>query len=176
MVGQMNPSEFHVPHPKDWADSLPDLKRRNADLDKRDNLSWANESPYNLEGAFQREFDRMYYGEDFMKEQETRGSYKPREVLETIKKIEEHITKQAPVMKSALEHQIGGSNHYKDGAIQPITFITANGLSFTIGNVVKYIYRAEKKGGAEDIKKAIHYCQIELETKYGVRSEVKYQE
>ena len=128
MVGQMNTGNFRVPHPKDWSASLPELKRRNADLDQQDNRSWANASPYK------------------------------------------------DIFPSVLKHQIGGSNHYKDGAIQPITFITANNLSFTIGNVIKYTYRAEKKGGAEDIKKAIHYCQIELETKYGIRSEVKYQE
>ena len=46
MVGQMNTGNFHVPHPKDWSASLPELKRRNADLDQQDNRSWANASPY----------------------------------------------------------------------------------------------------------------------------------
>ena len=162
IMEDVNPAG-HIPHPKNWADSLPDLKRRNADLDKRDNLSWANESPYNLEGAFGREFDRMYYGEDFMKEQETRGAYKPSKFFDPLR------------MKSALDSQIGGT-HYGDNAIQPIEFITKNKLSFVIGSIIKYAVRADKKGGAEDLMKIVHYCQIELETKYGIRSEVKYQE
>ena len=37
-----------------------------------------------------------------------------------------------------------------------------NDLSFFQGNVVKYVCRYQRKGGAEDIKKIIHYCQLEL--------------
>jgi len=60
-----------------------------------------------------------------------------------------------------------GVNHYKDMAIQPVEFITANNLGFLEGNVVKYICRHHAKNGAEDIKKAIHYCELLLQTKYG---------
>ena len=67
---------------------------------------------------------------------------------------------------SALSKQEGG-NHYKDMAIQPVEFITANNLGFLEGNVVKYICRHHAKNGAEDIKKAIHYCELLLQTKYG---------
>ena len=65
-----------------------------------------------------------------------------------------------------LTKQEGGS-HYKDMAIQPVEFITANNLGFLEGNVVKYICRHHAKNGAEDIKKAIHYCELLLQTKYG---------
>ena len=66
----------------------------------------------------------------------------------------------------ALRKQEGG-NHYKDMKIQPVEFITANNLGFLEGNVVKYICRHHAKNGAEDIKKAIHYCEMLLQTKYG---------
>jgi hypothetical protein len=66
----------------------------------------------------------------------------------------------------ALEAQIGG-DHYKDMKIQPVEFIVANDLAFLEGNVVKYICRHHAKNGAQDIKKAIHYCQLILATKYG---------
>ena len=66
----------------------------------------------------------------------------------------------------ALDAQIGG-NHYKDMKIQPVEFITANDLGFLEGNVVKYICRHHAKNGAQDIQKAIHYCQLILTTKYG---------
>jgi len=67
----------------------------------------------------------------------------------------------------ALRKQEGG-NHYKNMKIQPVEFITANELGFLEGNVVKYICRHHAKNGAEDIKKAIHYCEMLLQTKYGV--------
>lgn len=51
--------------------------------------------------------------------------------------------------------------------IEPITFINANQLSFNVGNVVKYVVRAGKKGGPEkhieDLEKAKRYIEIELE-------------
>ena len=59
------------------------------------------------------------------------------------------------------DKQIGG-NHYKTFVIQPYEFISKNDLSFFQGNVVKYVCRYQRKGGAEDIKKIIHYCQLEL--------------
>ena len=59
------------------------------------------------------------------------------------------------------DKQIGGS-HYKTFVIQPYEFISKNDLSFFQGNVVKYVCRYQRKGGAEDIKKIIHYCQLEL--------------
>ena len=67
---------------------------------------------------------------------------------------------------SALETQAGGS-HYKDMKVQPVEYIQANGLDYLQGNVVKYITRHKAKNGAEDIRKAIHYCQLILELQYG---------
>ena len=57
--------------------------------------------------------------------------------------------------------QIGG-DHYKDMAIQPFEFISKNELTYFQGNVIKYVCRYQRKGGAEDIKKIVHYCQLEL--------------
>ena len=57
------------------------------------------------------------------------------------------------------------SKHYKM-EIEPIEYINRNGLSFMEGNVVKYVSRHAKKGGADDIKKAIHYLQLILENEY----------
>lgn len=71
---------------------------------------------------------------------------------------------------SALDRQEGGS-HYKEFAIQPAEFIHRNGLGFLAGNVIKYTCRHTKKGGAEDIKKAIHYLQLILQMEYGIKPE-----
>jgi hypothetical protein len=67
---------------------------------------------------------------------------------------------------TALQKQVGGS-HYAEMAIQPIEFITANNLSFLEGNIIKYVCRHRNKNGADDIKKAMHYCELLLQMEYG---------
>ena len=68
--------------------------------------------------------------------------------------------------ENALAKQVGG-NHYAEMAIQPVEFIVAKELGFLEGNIVKYVCRHHAKNGAEDIHKAIHYCELLLQTKYG---------
>ena len=68
-------------------------------------------------------------------------------------------------MVNPLEKQVGG-NHYATMKIQPVEFITANNLTFLEGNVVKYISRHHAKNGADDVRKAIHYCELILKTVY----------
>jgi len=58
--------------------------------------------------------------------------------------------------------QVGG-DHYSKQAIQPIDFITANGLGFCEGNAIKYICRYKDKNGVEDLLKAIHYLEMLVE-------------
>lgn len=70
---------------------------------------------------------------------------------------------------SALDKQEGGA-HYKDHAIQPIEYIHANKLGYIEGNVVKYITRHTSKGGAEDVRKVIHYCELLLQLQYGEKA------
>lgn len=48
--------------------------------------------------------------------------------------------------------------HYKVGGIETIDFIEAKGLDYCLGNVVKYITRADHKGNkVEDLRKAQWY-------------------
>lgn len=63
---------------------------------------------------------------------------------------------------TALATQVGGS-HYKGMAIQPAEFSLVNGLKTAQANIVKYLPRAPLKGGAQDLGKAIHYCDLWLE-------------
>lgn len=76
-----------------------------------------------------------------------------------------------PSKNISLNTQVGG-NHYKDFSIQPVEFITANGLSFLEGCVVKRVCRHKEKNGREDIEKAIHELQLLLDLEYG---EVDYE-
>lgn len=53
--------------------------------------------------------------------------------------------------------------HYTHGTIEPIDVIESWKLGFHLGNVVKYIARAEHKGAAlDDLKKAAWYLQREI--------------
>ena len=53
--------------------------------------------------------------------------------------------------------------HYKAGGVETIDFIEAKDLNYRLGNVVKYVTRAEKKGNPiEDLKKARWYLDREI--------------
>ena len=53
--------------------------------------------------------------------------------------------------------------HYKAGGIETIDFIEAKKLNYNLGNVVKYITRADHKGNRkQDLQKAAWYLQREL--------------
>ena len=60
------------------------------------------------------------------------------------------------------ELQVGGK-HYTEMKIQPIEYITQNKLSYSEGNVIKYVSRWRKKGGVEDLRKAKHYIEMLIE-------------
>jgi hypothetical protein len=53
--------------------------------------------------------------------------------------------------------------HYKVGGIETIDFIEAKQLNYNLGNVVKYITRADHKGNtSEDLLKARWYLNREI--------------
>lgn len=53
--------------------------------------------------------------------------------------------------------------HYTDGGIETIDFIEAKQLGYNLGNVIKYISRAGKKGNRlQDLQKAQWYLTREI--------------
>ena len=63
----------------------------------------------------------------------------------------------------AIKTQVGGS-HYVDLNPQPFDAIQSWGLSYALGTAVNYLVRAGRKGPAlEDLKKAVHILQMEIE-------------
>ena len=53
--------------------------------------------------------------------------------------------------------------HYQGDGIEVIQVIEAFGLGFRLGNAVKYILRAGKKGQAiQDLRKAVWYLEREI--------------
>lgn len=63
--------------------------------------------------------------------------------------------------------QVDHPNHYNCGQIEVIDLIEEWGLGFCLGNAVKYICRAGRKGGKEELKedleKAIWYLDRAIE-------------
>ena len=60
--------------------------------------------------------------------------------------------------------QVNHPDHYTVGGIETIDFIEAKGLDYNLGNVVKYITRAEHKGDkVKDLQKAQWYLRRALD-------------
>jgi len=57
-----------------------------------------------------------------------------------------------------------GPSYYRRGTVDVWDFIREQGLSFHLGNVIKYVCRAGyKDNDIQDLKKAIHYLENEIE-------------
>lgn len=62
---------------------------------------------------------------------------------------------------SANEKQVGGS-HYKT-KIEHWDWVHANDLNYFEGQITKYVARARKKNGLEDLEKARHFLDKYIE-------------
>jgi len=76
--------------------------------------------------------------------------------------------RQAPELPITMEEPksdpVNHPAHYKAGGIETIDFIEAKGLNYRLGNVVKYITRADHKGNRkQDLEKAMWYLKREIE-------------
>lgn len=75
----------------------------------------------------------------------------------------EVIDRVAHMEKVLAKDMVNHPAHYKTGGIETIDFIEAKSLSYNLGNVVKYITRADYKGNKiEDLKKAQWYLNREV--------------
>jgi DNA-binding CsgD family transcriptional regulator len=74
------------------------------------------------------------------------------------------VTTNTPVAdKPTPSDNVNHPAHYKVGGIETIDFIEAKKLNYNIGNVVKYLTRAEHKGNTlEDLNKARWYLNREI--------------
>ena len=72
-------------------------------------------------------------------------------------------TNESAVDKLTTTDNVNHPAHYKVGGIETIDFIEAKKLNYNIGNVVKYLTRAEHKGNTlEDLNKARWYLNREI--------------
>jgi hypothetical protein len=67
-------------------------------------------------------------------------------------------------VKTPESDPVNHPDHYKVGGIETIDFIEAKQLTYNIGNVVKYITRADHKGNQlQDLQKAQWYLAREIQ-------------
>ena len=89
-------------------------------------------------------------------------------LLSTVKAYEEKLKEYTkPLTKSSIKREavdkVNHPPHYKVGGIETIDFIEAKKLNYNLGNVIKYITRADHKGSRnEDLQKALWYLNREL--------------
>ena len=90
-----------------------------------------------------------------------RADTKLDKALEMSKPSAVFLTKSSP--KKEVKDNVNHPSHYKVGGIETIDFIEAKSLSYNLGNVVKYLTRADHKGNKiEDLKKAQWYLNREV--------------
>lgn len=71
----------------------------------------------------------------------------------------------AQVTHSVVTDMVNHPKHYKVGGIETIDFIEAKNLNYNLGNVVKYVTRADHKGSRkQDLEKARWYLDREIST------------
>lgn len=77
-------------------------------------------------------------------------------------KVVAHYTSDKP-LKPNKPDMVNHPPHYKVGGIETIDFIEAKKLGYNLGNVVKYITRADHKGERlENLQKALWYLNREI--------------
>ena len=70
---------------------------------------------------------------------------------------------QVRLVKELITDNVNSPAHYKAGGIETIDFIEAKELGYNLGNVIKYVSRADYKGNKlEDLKKARWYLCREI--------------
>ena len=72
-----------------------------------------------------------------------------------------YLVRQMPLHKEV--DVVNHPAHYKVGGIEVIDFIESKNFSYNLGNVIKYVSRADHKGNKlEDLKKAQWYLTREI--------------
>jgi hypothetical protein len=103
----------------------------------------------------------IYQRRSSMKSAATKGNWKLASVSTSKKSVFQKPSTLAPnaVMSMALHaDMVNHPPHYKAGGIETIDFIEAKNLGYNLGNVVKYVSRADLKGNkVEDLQKARWY-------------------
>jgi hypothetical protein len=77
--------------------------------------------------------------------------------------VTHNVPMQIDMFEPEFDDLVNHPAHYKVGGIETIDFIEAKKLNYNIGNVVKYLTRADHKGNKlEDLRKAQWYLTREI--------------
>jgi len=93
-----------------------------------------------------------------------------KQIKEATARVQEFIRSDLPPLPSTqiemfepASDPVNHPAHYKVGGIETIDFIEAKKLNYNIGNVVKYLTRADHKGNRkQDLEKAMWYLTREI--------------
>jgi hypothetical protein len=98
---------------------------------------------------------------------------KPEKTLVEMIKEAQDARKDLPItMIEPKPDPVNHPAHYKVGGIETIDFIEAKGLGYNLGNVIKYITRADHKSNTyEDLCKARWYLNREISKHLGVNNQ-----
>lgn len=70
------------------------------------------------------------------------------------------------LMEEKKKENVNHPKHYTVKGIEPIEYIESHDFNFNLGNVIKYVSRADYKGSEiEDLEKAKWYLEKEIETR-----------
>ena len=102
-----------------------------------------------------------------------KANTKPKIMIARRKKEEVIATLPASVEKQLKTiDNVNHPSHYKVGGIETIDFIEAKQLNYNLGNVIKYITRADHKGNTyEDLCKARWYLNREISKYLGIQNQ-----
>lgn len=100
------------------------------------------------------------------------GTFMPKERMQssepspsgTLDKAPSIVETHFPItMEEPKADPVNHPAHYKTGGIETIDFIEAKNLNYNLGNVVKYLTRADHKGNRkQDLEKAQWYLNREI--------------
>lgn len=86
------------------------------------------------------------------------------QVKHELSKLKKKTTPTTHVVEDVSTQEVNHPPHYKIGGIETIDFIEAKGLNYHLGNVIKYITRADHKGNRkQDLEKAKWYLDREIQ-------------
>lgn len=104
---------------------------------------------------FKEEAERIY---ELTKGRQRMHPVTGKMLMQGMPMIEDKVTMEEPKADN-----VNNPAHYKVGGIETIDFIEAKQLNYHLGNVVKYITRADTKGNREeDLLKARWYLNREI--------------
>jgi hypothetical protein len=81
----------------------------------------------------------------------------------TVAQVKEIVADVAQEIAKLKLDSVNHPAHYKTGGMETIEFIEAKGFGYNLGNVIKYLSRADYKGNREeDLLKARWYLNREI--------------